>query len=186
MRAVALLLSLLPLAAPAQDLTAQDQAAITEYGAAYQTFGIGDMTYDWDLMVAQTDSMLTGITGRWINAGRLYAGPEMDPDQWATGCGRSTAVTIERRGTLDFALVRGRSDGGTMPVLFSYVGARSFQMSVDMDQYQNFLDIDAERRPFLGAYLSGPFGIVEVFHPSPLILVIQPEGDIADIYLRCP
>jgi hypothetical protein len=185
MRAVALFLSLLPLAAPAQDLTAQDQAAITEYGAAYQTFGIGDMSHDWDQMVAQTDAMLTDLTGTWINAGQLSAGPMFNLDNWSRACERSIS-TFERHGVLGFALIR-QSQDDRVTASFSYIAGRAFQVSVDPDQMQNFLRIPEDQRPFQSVYTNpSGYGIVSVFHPSPLTMVIQPMVGIADIYVRCP
>jgi hypothetical protein len=185
MRAVALLLSVAPFAAPAQDLTAQEQAAITEYGAVYQTFGIGDMSHDWDQMVAQTDAMLTDLTGTWINAGQLSAGPELNLDYLSRACERSISK-FERRGVLGFALIR-QSQDLSVSANFSYIFGRAFQVSVDPDQMQNFLGIPEDRRPFQSVYTNpAGFGVVSVFHPSPLTLVIQPMVGTADIYVRCP
>jgi hypothetical protein len=187
MRATLFAICLMPLSASAESLL-ESAAMMSEYASAYATFGIGSMSHDWEKMVAGTDAMLTGMTGRWVNAGAIAAGPQfpvhiMDMED---ACARNVFLA-ERRGPLDFRITRVAGNDRTLTVDYSYIFARSFQVSADMDQVQDFLGIPAEDRPFRTIYTSTTYrGIVEVFHPSPRIMVIQPQGALADIYMRCP
>lgn len=185
MRAALFALCLTPMTASAQSLL-ESAAMMSEYASAYATFGIGDMTYDWENMVAQTDAMLTSITGRWVNAGMLAAGPEFPVHILERACARSVYLA-ERDGELDLMITRNAGNARSLNVSYSYIFARSFQVSADVDEVQDLLGINDEDRPYQSAYLSsGYHGIVEIFHPSPRILVIQPQEALAEIYMRCP
>jgi hypothetical protein len=185
MRATLFALCLMPLSASAQSFL-ESAAMMSEYASAYATFGIGNMGYNWEQMVAGTDAMLTGMTGRWVNAGALAAGPQFPVHIMEDACARNVFLT-ERRGPLDFRITRVAGNDRTLTVDYSYIFARSFQVSADLDQVQDFLGIPDGDRPSRTIYTSTTYrGIVEVFHPSPRIMVIQPQAGPADIYMRCP
>jgi hypothetical protein len=185
MRSTLFALCLMPLSASAESLL-ESAAMMSEYASAYATFGIGDMSHGWEEMVAGTDAMLTGMTGRWFDAGVLAAGPQFPVHMRERACAQ-IAVQVDRQGDLGFSITRVAGGDRTLTVTYSYIFARSFQVSADMDQVQDFLGIPAENRPYQGIYTDSDYrGIVEVFHPSPRIMVIQRQGGLADIYMRCP
>jgi hypothetical protein len=174
-----------PAALTAQDLSPTDLARIAEYQAAFAAFGIGDMSYDWVGQVAYVDGMLTDIAGAWTDAGRLSAGPDYPAHMHQEACARVSLV-VERSGDLDFNLIRQSSNGRTLTAHHQFLGSRTFQVSVDRIQLQEYLGLPEDQRPHEMAYRGGQHsGYVEVFHPSPSILIIQPAGALADIYIRC-
>jgi hypothetical protein len=185
MRAALFALCLTPMTASAQSLL-ESAVMMSEYASAYATFGMADMSYDWERMVADTDTMLTRITGRWVNAGMLAAGPEFPVHILERACANSVYLA-ERDGELDLVITRNAGNARSLNVSYSYIFARSFQVSADMDEVQDLLGINDEDRPYRTVYMSSGYrGIVEIFHPSPRILVIQPETAPAEIYMRCP
>ena len=191
-RTLAALATALTTAAP---LAAQDLA--TEYMAAARMFSLPGGPNDYEAQMAWAAGLVVDLRGRWSPAYILLDEVE-SPEGLARLAGMSAnlanwcgQVVHEARvagpHSFDLAVFTRGADSGHA-VRYQYVSGRSFQRSIDEVAYLTRLGmLDGERALPPQIYASTAVaGIVEVFHPSDNVLVIQVLGGNAEIYVRCP
>jgi len=190
MRLVTLVLPVL-LAAP---LAAQDLAG--EYIAAARVFSLPGAPNDPEEQMLAAREMVAALAGAWVPAWILLddiSGPDglgrvamigADLPGW---CGRlqhqATPLGLH---SFEMRTINNGEDSG-FAVRHQYVLGRSFQRSVDEVAHLTRLGLQDRPDDIPPMLYGNPgiSGVVEVFRPSANVLVIQPQGGTAEIYLRC-
>jgi hypothetical protein len=176
-----------------QTARAQDLAA--EYAAAADVFGIAGDYVPGEGGMAQAMDRARDVEGTWLSVMLIMNtfGVVRDPallaatvEKLGEYCQGSRQVA-NQIGPRSFELRTFNQAGDTgFAVNYQFVGGRSYQRSVDEKGLLTRLGLAPEEAA-LGIYADrGLAGYVEVFLPSPNVLVIQPFGVSAEIYLRCP
>lgn len=168
----------------AQDIATQDVAA--QFGTALAAFGQPIVGRDVERAAALISREMESLAGAWVEARSPTAGGPLSEEMLPLLCGR-WAERLERNGPHGFTLTR-LADGEptTLVVRYDYRGFRTFQRSADERSLREFLRLGDD--VFDEVLFSNAlyFGEVEVFHPSPDVLVIQPTAQPPSIYVRCP
>ncbi len=177
-----LLAALLLLAAPAaaQDLPAQ-------FGAAVGAFALPDESNDYEAAAAHIAELLPSLGGDWVAGHILFPGTdELDPELVAVACAR-LVLRLEPTSPHGFALSWVRDGAPTgLVVRHDYLGFRSFQRSADETAVRAYLGLPEDMMN-MNVFTSPAWrGEVQLYHPSPDILVLQPTGTGAEILVRCP
>jgi len=177
---------------------ARSQDIAGEFAAAARTFLIpGESPQDGEAAMAEAVIRAQAVSGAWIPAIQLagqFRGPE-DMGRLADVvtrmdefCTRLTLVAtpVSPRNFEWRTHAQGEDTG--FAITFQFVGGRSYQLSVDETALLERFGFDeaAGRPPFPTIYSSIGAGVVEVFLPSPNVLIVQPQGVSAELYLRCP
>ncbi len=180
----------LPFPAIAQDLAA-------EFAAAAEIFAIpGDYREGIaEVEMAEALNRAKATNGAWLPADALTGVPanaqNLDILTETIGrigdfCGNLRRVASQT-GPRSFEMRVFNKDGDTgFAVNYQFVGGRSYQRSVDEDAMLTRYGMTGEEARIDMYATSTIAGYVEVYLPSPNVLVIQPLGIGPEVYLRCP
>ncbi len=141
------------------------------------------------------ETLTAGLAGRWlIAADAMLAGgaSRIAPDLLKRSCERSGSDLTVSRYSITFTKTYKRKDGGTavMETVYADHGGNVYGFMTDPEQYLGRLYIadQTEEKFQNGKYLAlkNASGQAHVFRPSADVLVIVPDGQIAQFALRCP
>ncbi len=141
------------------------------------------------------EKLTAGLSGRWLlSADSLVAGKDgkIAPEALKRACEKSgTEISISRY-QFRMTKIYKRKDGGTavMETVYADHGGNVYGFMTDPEQYLGRLGIadQTEEKFQNGKYLAlrNASGQAHVFRPSPDVLVIVPDGQIAQFAIRCP
>lgn len=178
----ALLLGLLAPPATAQDLAAQ-------YAAAQGLFAASGINQDPGAAAEAMAALLPSLEGRWAEATVIAAGEaDLPTDPMRIHCERGGRHLVQTSPHgFELRLAYGR-EGGVLVQRFDYAGYNTFLSSLDENAYLDRLGFgpDTDLDPPISIVLSAAPGFVELFHPSPDVLVLLGERQPPQIWLRCP
>jgi hypothetical protein len=146
--------------------------------------------------------VLTGLDGKWLPLTILYQPSELGADAPAgiaealtTFCSEPKVTrAIVKVGDYGFSIRRSKaSDTGVEPVAIEYtsIGGSSFASHTDASAFLASLGYkpDPDSEEIRASSVRGRqslFRDVTVFRPYPDVLVLAPDRDVPEIYVRCP
>ena len=150
-----------------------------------------DLSDVWHTHAKLTD----GLSGKWLlSADALLAGKsgKIAPEALKLACEKSGVEISVSRYQFRLTKIYKRKDGGTtvMETVYADHGGNVYGFMTDPEQYLGRLYIadQTEEKFQNGKYLAlkNASGQAHVFRSSPDVLVIVPDGQIAQFALRCP
>jgi hypothetical protein len=141
------------------------------------------------------ETVTAGLAGRWlIAADAMLAGgaSRIAPDLLKRGCARSGSDLTVSRYSITFSKAYKRRDGSSavMETVYADHGGNVYGFMTDPEHYLDRLGMKdvVEEKHLNGKYMAlrNASGQAHLFRPSPDILVIVPDGQIAQFAMRCP
>jgi hypothetical protein len=170
-------------------VTAQDIAG--EYADAARLFGLPGGTTNLEKALIVAEERVIALEGRWAPLTLIVVGEAEVPDlaeRLPDWCGRMS-LRVAPAGPRSFDLIyQNRGEDTDYAVRFQFIAGRTYQRSVDeMANLERLGLTEAEPYAQVMAYLATDrHGYVELFAPSPNVMVIQPSAAGAEILVRCP
>ena len=161
-----------------------------DYVAVARAFFIGEGETGARFAAKVVSADLETLEGTWLDATHLFEPDDgIDAGYLAEACGSDTVrLTIQQTSPLGFATTSIHPvTSRPLAVRYQYLGFRSFQRVTDDKELREFIGLPEDSGVMADLYAS-PFwsGTVELFHPAPDILVLQPTAAAPEIWFRCP